>query len=240
MVNSVRPNRPVHRDAGGSHRYTIPVRVGEERPPTRTSPDAFEVTISPKAPTLPTEPAEGSVWTDAEGDARIVDVRSGGPATSEKENVSASSAVPAPAVEGAEERDWQALALRLQAEMDSYRKRQQRVAQEQARAEQVRVLVDMLGVADNLERTLAAAQADTPLRRGVVMTRDEMLRLLRKHGVERIQSRGQPFDPTRHEAVDVVSAAALGVEPGTIVRVDQPGYLWQERLIRPARVVVAQ
>jgi molecular chaperone GrpE len=124
--------------------------------------------------------------------------------------------------------------------MDTYRKRQQRIAQEQAQAEQGRVLVDMLGVADNLERTLAAAQADTPLRRGVAVTRDEMLRLLRKHGVERIQSRGQSFDPTWHEAVDVVSAAALGVEPGTIVRVDQSGYLWQKRLIRPARVVVAE
>jgi molecular chaperone GrpE len=137
-------------------------------------------------------------------------------------------------------REWRDRALRLQAEMDNYRKRQQRIAQEQSRSEQERLLHDVLGVADDLDRTLAAATQDTPIRRGVALTRDGLMRLLRQHGVERVEARDQPFDPTCHEAVDVVSAAALGVEPGVVVRVTQAGYRRGERLLRPARVVVAQ
>ena len=140
-----------------------------------------------------------------------------------------------------EEGDWRDRALRLQAEMDNYRKRQRRIAQQEAQAEQERLLHDVLGIADNLERTLAAASPgeDGAIRQGVELTRDELLRVLSRHGVERFEAGGEPFDPAWHEAVHVVAADALGVEAGTVVEVVRPGYRKGEQLFRPARVVVA-
>ena len=144
---------------------------------------------------------------------------------------------------------WRDRALRLQAEMDNYRKRQRRIAQEEAQAGQERLLRDVLRVADNLDRTLDAGRPDAPaptapLRRGVELTRDDLLRVLAQHGVERFEALGEPFDPAWHEAVHVVSARALGVEPGTVVEQVQSGYrrhdaVHGERLFRPAQVVVA-
>ncbi len=71
-----------------------------------------------------------------------------------------------------------------------------------------------------------------------------MLRVLANHGLERFEALGEPFDPAWHEAVHVVSARALGVEPGTVVEQLQSGYRRHEaghgeRLFRPAQVVVA-
>ena len=142
--------------------------------------------------------------------------------------------------ETSEEAAWKDRALRLRAEMDNYRKRQRRIAQESAQKDLERLLHDVLSAVDNLDRTLRAAQDEAPLRRGLEITRDELLQVLRRHGIERFQAGGEQFDPRLHEALDVVSAAALGVDSGTVVEVRQPGYHREERLFRPARVVVAQ
>jgi len=106
-------------------------------------------------------------------------------------------------------------------------------------AAQDRLLTEVLSIADNLERALAVAQ-DSPIRQGVAITHRDVLQLLRRHGLERIDAHQQPFDPQWHEAVDVVPARELGVEPGTVVQVMLPGYRRGEQLFRPARVVVAQ
>ncbi len=102
------------------------------------------------------------------------------------------------------------------------------------------LLSDVLSIADNLERALALAQEDTPIRQGVALTHRGVLQLLRKHGLERIEAHSQSFDPHWHEAIDVVSAEELGVDSGTVVQVMAQGYRRGERLFRPARVVVAQ
>lgn len=124
--------------------------------------------------------------------------------------------------------------------MDNYRKRQQRNAQGEVRKAQDRLLSEVLSIADNLDRSLAVAEGDSPLLRGIAITRDEVMQLLREYGVQRIKAHRQPFDPRWHEAVEVASAKSLDVEPGTVVEVRQPGYSREERLLRPARVVVAQ
>lgn len=145
-----------------------------------------------------------------------------------------------PGIASPEEEEWRDRALRLQADMANYRKRQQRIAQEQARADQDDLLSDLLVVADNLDRALTATEADTSLRRGVELTRDELARLLVKYDLERIEAQAKAFDPAWHEAIGVVSAGVLGVEPGTVVDVMQAGYRRGGRLLRPARVIVAQ
>ena len=111
--------------------------------------------------------------------------------------------------------------------------------QAELRASQERMLSDMVSVADNLDRALDAAQDDSPLRQGVALTRDELLRRLSRYDVERVEALGASFDPYIHEAVSVAPAFEFGVEPGTVVQVIESGYRWAEKLLRPARVVVA-
>jgi molecular chaperone GrpE len=136
--------------------------------------------------------------------------------------------------------DWQNLALRLQAEMDNYRKRQQRLAQDQIEAERQRLLRGMLQIVDDLERALAAPAGDVRgLREGVQLTRRAALQRLQQEGVERIEAQSQPFDPNLHEAVSAIPHDGRGVAPGTVIQVLEPGYRLGVRLLRPARVVVA-
>jgi len=153
----------------------------------------------------------------------------------------------ASAYRSSEEQEWRERALRLQEEMAAFRQRQRRIAQTEARAEQVALLKDVLGIADNLERALAAARGQASeqngsntLTEGVELTRIALERMLAKHGLERIKAKGARFDPEWHQALHVVSASALGVEPGTVVEVFEAGYRRQGVLFRPAKVVVAQ
>lgn len=144
----------------------------------------------------------------------------------------------------AEERQEQA--LRLQAEMDNYRKRQQRLAADQTETERRRLLGDFVRVVDNLERALAAPAGDSEtLRQGVALTHRAALKLLHQEGVELVQSENQPFDPNWHEAVATVRAEDVAgdngrqPDPDTVIQVLEPGYRQGDRLLRPARVVVA-
>lgn len=136
--------------------------------------------------------------------------------------------------------EWRDRALRLQAEMDNYRKRQQRLAENQIEAERDRLLGAFLSVVDDLERALAApAAGGEGFRRGVELTHRAAVQLLQKEGVEMIEAQDRPFDPNWHEAVATVSRNGSGVAPNTVVRVMEPGYRLEDRLLRPARVVVA-
>jgi molecular chaperone GrpE len=141
---------------------------------------------------------------------------------------------------GAGDVDWQDLVLRLQAEMDNYRKRQQRLAQVQIDAERERLLRGFLPAVDDLERALVAPVSDVhALREGVQLTHREILQRLRQEGVERIHAQNQRFDPNWHEAVSAIPHDGSGAAPGTVVKVLEPGYRLGDRLLRPARVIVA-
>lgn len=103
---------------------------------------------------------------------------------------------------------------------------------------------DMLSVADNLERALAAMPADLrdderlkPLLTGIEMTGKELGNVFQRHGVTKIQAMGAKLDPNRHQAmVELPSAEA----PGTVVTEMQAGYVLRDRLLRPALVGVAK
>jgi molecular chaperone GrpE len=139
-----------------------------------------------------------------------------------------------------DETAWRDRALRLQAEMDNFRKRQQRLAQDSIAADRERLLAAFLSVSDDLERALNADGGSVAvLRHGVDLTRQKLARLLEMEGAERIEALGQSFDPTLHEAVGTVPHERAGVEADTVVDVVEAGYLINHRLLRPARVVVA-
>jgi len=135
---------------------------------------------------------------------------------------------------------WRDRALRLQADMENYRKRQQRQAQDQIDTERRRLLLAFIGVVDDLERALAAADGDlNSLRQGVQITCQTALRLLSSEGVERLEAERRPFDPAWHEAVATVGGAGSSLTPDTVAEVLEAGYRLGDRLLRPARVVVA-
>jgi molecular chaperone GrpE len=134
--------------------------------------------------------------------------------------------------------------------MDNFRKRQRRLADERIAADRERLLRAFLRVGDNLERALSqqteaqqAANADgtdaESLRQGVDLTFRGFMHILDQEGAEPIQAAGQPFDPAWHEAVGSVPGPNVGGKPDTVVEVVQTGYRLGDRLLRPARVIVA-
>jgi molecular chaperone GrpE len=135
---------------------------------------------------------------------------------------------------------WRDRALRLQAEMENFRKRQRRLAEERVVADRERLLRSFLRVADDLERALTADGVDAEsLRQGVDLTYQSLMRLLDQEGAEPIEAAGQPFDPAWHEAVGAVPHVRAGAAPDTVVEVVEAGYRLGDRLLRPARVIVA-
>ncbi|MEZ5320379.1 MAG: nucleotide exchange factor GrpE [Vicinamibacterales bacterium] len=102
------------------------------------------------------------------------------------------------------------------------------------------MLVSFLEVLDNLDRALeaAATRTDDPLVQGVSLVRQQFLTTLEGFGVARIDPIGQPFDPTRHEAVATM-AATDACPAGTVSGVVKPGYLIGEDVLRAAQVAVA-
>lgn len=155
--------------------------------------------------------------------------------------VAGAAAEPGPSTEEDELEMWRDRALRLEAEMDNFRKRQRRLGEEQTAANKEELLRSFLTVADDLARALAADDADAEiLREGVRLTAHNLTRLLDQEGVEPLPAEGQPFDPAWHEAVGTVAHEQAGAAPGTVVEVVRPGYRLGQRLLRPPRVIVAQ
>lgn len=136
---------------------------------------------------------------------------------------------------------WRDRALRLQAEIENFRKRQRRLAEEHIETNRGRLLRNFLTIADDLERVLSAdGDESEALREGVRVTRRSLNQLLKQEGVEPIEAEGEKFDPTWHEAVGTVPKEQVSAERDTVVEVTQQGYRLNGRLLRPARVIVAQ
>ena len=129
--------------------------------------------------------------------------------------------------------------LRLQADFENFRKRAQREKDEARQFANQSLIEKQLPILDNFEMALAAAKdADPALRDGVQMIYDQLLGILRDSGVETSDATGEDFDPNLHEAIS--QQESTDAEPGTVVEQVQRGYRLHERLVRPARVVVAK
>lgn len=101
---------------------------------------------------------------------------------------------------------------------------------------------ELLAVADNLERALEAADTDSevvkPLAEGVQLTQKTLIDTLAQFNVAQLDPVGEPFDPQFHQAMSMVEN--LDVEPNTVTLVMQKGYTLNERLLRPAMVMVSK
>lgn len=130
--------------------------------------------------------------------------------------------------------------LRTLAEFENYRRRVAREREDWNRQAQERLLGELLPALDNFDRALAVPPtpgADPAFRSGVELIHREFLNALERAGVRPFVTVGQPFDPTRHEAVGRVERS--DVPDQTVIAEAQRGYLYQDRVLRPARVVVA-
>ena len=127
--------------------------------------------------------------------------------------------------------------LRERAELENLRKRLVRDAEQARRFANEKLLADLLPVFDSLEAGLSASGDVDKVREGVELTLRQLLRVAEASGLSVVDPAGSTFDPERHQAMSMGQAEDQA--PGTVVQVYQKGYVLNERLLRPALVVVA-
>jgi molecular chaperone GrpE len=145
-------------------------------------------------------------------------------------------AAPPPAV------DYKDRWLRAEAELQNFRKRARRDAEDARRSAEEAVLLDLVAWLDDLDRAIEAARsagAAAGWVEGVALVLQKGREYLERQGVTQVDPTGQPFDPAFHEAILEVDAPE-GVPGGTVVQVIAKGYRRSGRSLRAARVVVAR
>ena len=135
-----------------------------------------------------------------------------------------------------EPEDYLALAQRIQADFENYRKRAAREAAAAGERAKGGLVRELLPVVDNLERALASAEeGEQHLAEGVRLVHSELIAVLERNGVEQFDPAGEKFDPAEHEALSVREEG----EAGLVLDVVEKGYRTNGTILRPARVVVS-
>lgn len=133
------------------------------------------------------------------------------------------------------------LYVRSQAEIDNLKKRFQRDKTELCKFSNESLIKNLLSVGDNLEKAIAHSDNDNSLdalREGVELTLKGLMDTLEREGLESVKALGEPFDPNFHEAVSELQDNSA--KPGTVIQELQKGYILNQRLIRPAMVIVSK
>lgn len=130
---------------------------------------------------------------------------------------------------------------RAVADIDNRRKRAERMAEERVQYAVQKFAQDLLPVIDNFERGLSYAGETRDfdaLHNGLKLVHDQLLDVLKRHEIGKIDALGQPFDPNQHEAVGQLVSQEH--PDHTVIDVQQQGYQMHERVIRPSRVIVSR
>jgi len=131
------------------------------------------------------------------------------------------------------------LYMRSLAEIENLKKRYQKDKSDLIKYSNESLVKQLLIVIDNLEKAISAIQEENSvdaLREGVELTLKGLMDTLGKTGLETVQAQGEPFDPNFHEAISELEDNTA--EPGTVLQELQKGYILNDRLIRPAMVIV--
>ena len=180
----------------------------------------------------------------------MTDTTAGAPETAPDAPETSAPETPAPdpvAVLAKEAADLKDRLLRTLAEMENLRRRTEREVADSRVYAVTNFARDILAVADNMERAMKALddeirdKADAGVKAlldGVELTERELIKVMEKHGVKKLEPQGQKFDPNLHQAMFELPDPS--VPAGTIVQVMQPGYTIGERVLRPALVGVAK
>jgi molecular chaperone GrpE len=137
----------------------------------------------------------------------------------------------------AEKADLKDKWLRALAELENYKKRTRREIDDATFRAQQNLLSSFLPTVDNLERALALARDNEQLHKGIKMVVNDFLSALARFGVEPVASVGQVFDPAFHEALQQIDSPDFA--PGMVAMEFEKGFRQGDRLLRPARVVIA-
>ena len=132
------------------------------------------------------------------------------------------------------------LYMRAQAELQNYRRRSQKEADEMRQYQALPVVRDFLPALDNLHRALAAAEASGSVKdlvNGVSLVVKQIEAALGRHDVVSIDSVGKPFDPNLHQAIQQVQTDKH--PPMTVVQEVERGFTLKDRVVRPATVIVS-
>jgi molecular chaperone GrpE len=133
--------------------------------------------------------------------------------------------------------------LRVQAEMQNLRRRTEQDVEKAHKYGQEKLSIELLGVMDNLERSLEAASdseddAVKAIHEGVDLTLKSFVGCFAKFNIEVVDPLGEPFDPLLHQAMSMQENTEA--EPNTVIAVMQKGYTLHGRVIRPAMVMVSK
>jgi molecular chaperone GrpE len=132
--------------------------------------------------------------------------------------------------------DYLALAQRIQADFENYRKRAAREAAQAGERAKSGLIRELLPIVDNLERALTSAEeGEQHLAEGVRLVHAELIAVLERNGVEQFDPAGEKFDPSEHEALSVREDG----DAGMVLDVVEKGYRSNGTILRPARVVVS-
>lgn len=139
------------------------------------------------------------------------------------------------------EENWDKF-VRTQAEMENLRRRSEKELQNAHKYALEKFAKELLLVVDSLELGIQAASGDAPeiakLREGSELTLKQFRAVLEKFNIQPVDPLGQKFNPELHQAMAMEPSASA--EPNTVVKVLQKGYVLNDRLLRPAMVVIAQ
>lgn len=130
--------------------------------------------------------------------------------------------------------------LRAVAELENFKKRSLQEKSKLLKYRNEELLRDLLGIRDNLQRAVShgsAAGRTDGLMDGLKIVSDMFKDVLTKYGVTEIEAIGKPFDPQFQEALSKVKSP--GTEPNLVVEELEKGYLYHDRLLRPAKVVIS-
>lgn len=132
--------------------------------------------------------------------------------------------------------------MRLRAEIDNNRKRAERDLENAHKFALKNFVEELLPIIDSMEMGQTAALAENAtlesIREGSTMTMKMFLQVLERNGLEQIDPLGEKFDPEKHQAISMVEAP--DAESNSVIEVMQKGFALNERLVRPAMVVVAK
>jgi molecular chaperone GrpE len=194
--------------------------------------------MSPEQPNIESRD-EHSLATEAEEQAHLEDVI---PKVNEGDDTENESIETQLANAQETIKDYWEQMMRLRAEIDNNRKRAERDLENAHKYALKSFVENLLPIIDSMEMGYTAAAADNAtlesIREGSELTMNMFIQVLTRNGLEQIDPLGEKFDPERHQAISMIEAE--GAESGNIIEVMQKGFLLNDRLVRPAMVVVAR
>ena len=190
------------------------------------------------------EESEDKVEPILPDNAELKDVAGPEEVVAESENDQGEDISPEQALEQAQAtiKEYWDQVMRLRAEIDNFRKRAERDVENAHKYALKNFTEALLPIIDSMEMGMTAAMAENAtlesIRQGSELTMNMFMQVLEKQGLTQIDPVGDKFDPEQHQAISMVEDESA--EPNTVIAVMQKGFLLNDRLVRPAMVIVAK